>query len=97
MQTAESAKDFVVPTFLVIAAFVPIFLLCELGERLTDRFNQIDNTVLQCNWYKYPKNVRKMLPIIISDTQQSFVFVGLGNIQCSRDAFKNVSHLFTNL
>lgn len=76
---ATKLEDFIVPSVLVIASFSPILLFCELGERLTDRFNQIGNEVLQWHWYKYPIRIQRMFPIIIS---------GIGNIQCSRGAFK---------
>lgn len=87
--------DLLIVIGLVFGAFGPIFLLCELGERLTDRFNQIENEIFQCNWYTYPMDIQRMLPIIISETQALFVLSGLGNIQCSREAFKNVIYLFT--
>lgn len=76
----------------MFGGFIPIFLLCDLGERLTYRFNQIDNAIFQCNWYKYPIEIQTVLPIIVNNTQQSFVLSGMGNIQCSHDALKNVSY-----
>lgn len=87
---AETLIDFLIPVALMNSAFVLVFIFCELGERLTHRFNRIDNEVLCLSWYMYPLKVKKILPMIVAGTQEPFILTGFGNVPCTRAAFKSV-------
>lgn len=67
-------------------------MFCEFGERLSERFNIINDEILDWDVYIYPKNIQKILPIILYGTQKSVALSGFGNIQCTRDTFKKVRH-----
>lgn len=94
LQTAEKFVELVISMDMTIWAFILIFIICELSERLTTRFNEIHNEILQCDWYIFPHDVQRILPIIMSGTQNPFLFTGIGNIVYTRDAFKRVCNSF---
>lgn len=77
----------------VAISFTEVFILCETGERLTAQFNKDDTGILQWNWYTFPLDIQKILPIILSDTQNPFIMRGFGGVACTRESFKSVSHL----
>lgn len=81
------------PICLVCWSFVPIFIICELGERLTDHFNEISIGIFQCDWYIFPIDVQKMFLIVLLNAQTPITIRGFGNLNCTRDKFKDVSSL----
>lgn len=66
-------------------------MLCDFADNVTDRFNRT-SIYEHCDWYKFPFEVQRLLPIIISNTQKSVVVKGFGNINCTRKSFKAVIH-----
>lgn len=71
-------------------AFVTVFIACELGQRMSDAFEQIDITIGQLHWYLYPFGIQQMLPTIIVNAHQPISLECFGGIACTRDIFKNV-------
>lgn len=68
------------------------FFACELGQRITNAFADIDEVLLiELNWYSLPFPTKKMLPIIMSNTQRIVELKCFGSIVCGRDVFKKVS------
>lgn len=90
LQTAENFKEIIFPLPMIFWSFTLIFMFCELGERLTAQFDEIDEEIFRSNWYAFPMDVQRMLPLIMDGTQEPIVLSGLGNILCTREAFKNV-------
>lgn len=76
---------------MVIWSFVLIFLFSELGERLTNQFNEINKEILDYDWYAFPISIQKLIPTILTGTQDPVVIRGYGNINCTRDTFKQVN------
>lgn len=72
-------------------ALATVFIACELGQRLTDGFNDIELTIDQFAWYLFPIEVKRMLPMIIADAQQPVYLECFGSIGCTREVFKSVS------
>lgn len=68
-----------------------VFVACELGHRITDAFDRIDFTIDQLDWYLFPIEVKRVLPMIIVSAQQPVSVGCFGSIVCIRDVFKNVS------
>lgn len=91
LQVINNWIDLFMAIVLVFWSFAQIMLFCELGERLTDRFEKINDEILQCDWYTLPIQVQKILPMILGSTQQPFVINVFGSIRCSRETFKVVS------
>lgn len=71
-----------------------VFIACELCERVSDAFNQIDEVIDQLDWYKYPPDIKRMLPVIMINAQESIVIECFGSISCSRMVFKQVLYSY---
>lgn len=75
-----------------------VFIACELGERACDMFGTVDETMDEIDWYLYPIEIKRMLPIIMIVTQKSVYIQLFGSITASRETFKRVryTHCLTN-
>lgn len=73
-------------------AIVMVFFACEIGQRFTNAYDEIDSTINQMNWNDLPMEIKRILPIIMINTQQPFEIKCFGSTACSRDTFKRVSH-----
>lgn len=67
-----------------------IFVICELGQRVTNGFEDVGYTIEQLNWHLFPFKLWQTLPIFIIASQQPVRFDIFGSISCSRDDFKSV-------
>lgn len=75
-----------------IFALATVFIACEIGHRMSEAFEgMIDFTIDQWDWYLLPKEIKRMLPSIMLNTQQPITLECFGSIKCSREVFKNVS------
>lgn len=73
-----------------------IFLFCEFGNMVTIEFEDLNEIIGQLNWYSYPNDVQRMMPIIMIVAQESVIIHGYGNIACVRESFVKVG-LINNL
>lgn len=67
-----------------------VFAACEFGQRFSIAFNEIDDVVGQTDWYLLPIEIKRMLPIIIINSQQPCALEFFGSLSCSREQFKKV-------
>lgn len=72
------------------------FIPCEVGERTSAAFFEVyDSINLDLDWYLFPIETQKMLPIILINTQTPVAIEIFGSISCKRDSFKRVSSQHT--
>lgn len=71
-------------------SFIIIFFFCESGERLSGKFEAIDDELYECDWYLFPMEIQRMVLILLSGTHAPVLLRGFGNIVCTREAFKDV-------
>lgn len=69
-----------------------MFIICELGERLSSKFVTFSDALQQCNWYSFPKGIRKVYVPILADAKQAVIIKGFANTLCARESFKKVLH-----
>lgn len=67
-----------------------VFLVCELCQRATDAFYEINHTVDEFDWYLYPIEIQRMLPTILVVTQKIVGQECFGSILCVRNTFMKV-------
>lgn len=72
-------------------AFGILALACELSQRIENTFIEIDAIIGRCDWYLYPIEIQRILPMIISMTQQPVTIECFGSASCNRDQFKKVN------
>lgn len=71
-------------------SFVQIFVFCNCGERINGGFEELSDTLYECDWYTASMGIQQMIPTVMIATQQK-VLRGSGNIPCTREAFMEVS------
>lgn len=67
-----------------------VLVICEFGQRMSDAFEAIEYTIDQFDWYLFPIEFKRMLPIIIANAQQPVKLECFGSISCSREVFRKV-------
>lgn len=53
-----------------IIGFTLLFVACELSHRMTCAFDTVNVYIEQLNWYLFPIEVKRMLPMIIATAQE---------------------------
>lgn len=84
------AVDLVQNLVTSIFTFEAIALYCEFGERVTNRFDDIDNAITDLDWHFMSHKIQKVLPIVLMATQEPVIVIGFGNISFTRETFKKV-------
>lgn len=72
-------------------AFGLVFLSCELSQRVTNQYEEINDLTKQFDWYLFPNEIKRILPIFMIGPQQSVEFYCFGTITSSRETFKKVN------
>lgn len=78
-------------TLDALVSFGSVFIICELCQRITNAFEEIEDVITQFKWYIFPDEVKRMLSIIINTGQQSVELKCFGSTSCNRETFKKVS------
>lgn len=69
-----------------------VFVPCECGQRLTNGFHEVtDFFEKEMDWYLFPIEIQKLLPIIISNTHIPIVVDCFEVFDGSREQFKRVN------
>lgn len=71
-------------------SFGILFVCCEIGQRGSDLFIEIDDVITQFKWYLFPCEIKPMLLTIIIMVKQPVQFKCFGSISCNREIFKQV-------
>lgn len=71
--------------------FGAVFVACDLGQRVTNAFNEISLKIENFNWYLFPTESKRILPIILAVSHEPVTLECFGSISLSRDIFKRVS------
>lgn len=64
---------------LTFWSFASAFIFCDTGDRLVTRFNDID-IYYNCDWYLFPDNIKRVLPMVILNMQQVSWFVIISRV-----------------
>lgn len=71
-------------------AFGIMFVACEFGQRLSNAFEEIDDSIEEFDWNLFSHEIQRLLPTILIVTQKPVVFECFGSISALRDTFKKV-------
>lgn len=71
-------------------AFGICFLSCEIGQRDTNAFEANEKILQESDWYLFPMELQRNLPIIWAIAQKSVTIQCFGRILCNRESFKKV-------
>lgn len=70
-----------------------LFLYCEFGQQIVNRFNTLYDDTCQFKWEMLPLGLQKSWLIVLAATQQPVQLVGFGNIISCRETFQRVNFL----
>lgn len=76
--------------FYASYAFGIMMFICELGQRLSDAFEEIGVVIESFQWNLFSLQMRKLLPIILIVEQQTIDLEFFGSISGTRETFKKV-------
>lgn len=85
--------ELITPSMHLAGSFVALIGVCELGEKVSVKFHDI-NIAFDLKWYLLPHKTQKMLPTIIIVTQQPVELCIFGSISSNRITFKEVKGNF---
>lgn len=73
-----------------VYSFGASFIVCEITQLICDAVNEFDMEISQIDWYLYPIEIRKMLPMIMNVAQKSIEVKWFGSMALDRETFKKV-------
>lgn len=79
-----------IPLCVTIAMLGYILMLCEPGHYCTEKFENFEYELGQCDWYALPIELQRMYLIFLSNTQNEVEITSYGGIPCKRDKAKKV-------
>lgn len=71
-------------------AFCSVLVVCELGERFTIAYDGIDCEIEKFDWYSFPIEVQRLLPVLMLNAQQPVTIECFASTSTNREAFKKV-------
>lgn len=71
--------------------FGAILLICETGQRLSNAFEELGERIKTFDWYVFPLEIQRMLPVLLMAAHQEIVLECFGSIAGTRQTFKKVS------
>lgn len=83
--------------FFGLYAFGIVLTVCELGQRMTEAFEEIEFVVEGCDWSSFSLELQKMLPMILLILQQPVELRCFGSTSGLRETFKKVCLAITHL
>lgn len=83
--------------FEVIYSFGVLLIACELGQRINLAFMECSDMFDQFEWYSFPAEIQRMLPLILNFMQQPIEVKCFGSTTNDRDTFKYVKLFQLNL
>ena len=78
----------------MIWSFFAIFIFCECGNMVTNRFDKFHGELWQCDWYLFEIELQQIYLMFMTNAQQSAMIKGHANILCTRETFKKVILFF---
>ena len=66
-------------------------IVCEICQHGCDTINAFDMEIGQIDWYLYPIEMKKILPVIINMVQKPIEFKWFGSMASDRETFKQVN------
>lgn len=72
-------------------AFGDMLVACEMGQRINIAFDECSAMIDQFEWYSFPTDIQRLLPLIMDFTQQPVKLKCFGSMAVDRETFKCVS------
>lgn len=63
---------------------------CEFGQQFSDAFEEVNDKIEAFDWYLFPSELQRMLPMIMVVAQQPVELKCFGSISAVREISKKV-------
>lgn len=83
--------------FYGLYSFGIVFIACEFGQYVSGVFEEIEDDIEVFDWYLFPHELQRMLPMILIVTQKPLQLKFFGSISLLREYFKKVCFESTQL
>lgn len=77
--------------FPALMVFFWLFFFCNFGDNVTNRFLDVSDDLYGVAWHLLPLDMKKQFPMMISLSQKEIYVRGVGNANCTRELFMQVS------
>lgn len=100
LSLAFQSKDIIDPVILWKSIFYLgsvvglIFFSCEVGQQITNLFEEIADRFDLLSWYLFPIKVQRLLPTVTINMNETIVVGCFGMLNGSRDQLKKVKNKF---
>lgn len=88
-------KNFDIDTISIIIVAITnvlwLYLHCALGKFVTERYDELPDSLFDSKWYKLPNRLQKYFILLLSYTQEPLFFDGLGIYALNMGTFTTVS------
>ena len=64
-----------------------------MGEQICSAFGEIEDEIIELDWYLFPMKAQKILLIFLINAQQPVEFMGFGNFPASRENMQKVNKI----
>lgn len=71
--------------FMILA-----FVACEVGDRVSSNLWEINDATDEFDWYSYPIDIQRILPMILMSVQKPVDIECFGSFKTNRESFKKV-------
>lgn len=75
-------------------AFSYVVIICEMGERMSNAFDEIGDLVWQTQWYLYSNEIQQLLPTIMIAVQKPAAIKFFGSLSCNRESLEKVIYIY---
>lgn len=90
MTTISNISELAVTLNVLIGIVTAVFIVCESGERVSDKFESFAMKLSQSDWHSLSIKMQRIFLVFLAHTQQTPNIRGYGNILCTRVTFKKV-------
>lgn len=84
-------SDFLHSFMMMSSAFFWMFGFNFFGSRVTTAFEDLSESVYQCDWYLLPFDMRKHITTILAMAQKPVHMHVFAGYHCTLETFKNAS------
>ena len=70
---------------------VAIFIVSEIGERMTSVFILFNESLYQSDWYTFPVELRRIFTMVLANAQKPVIVQGYASTYCVREYFRLVT------
>lgn len=90
MHHIDNLAALLITIFEIIYSFGDLIIICEFGQRMNCALGECNEIIGQFEWYSFPVEFQRVLPLILNFAQQPVEVICFGSIICDREIFKYV-------